>query len=70
MTLVGNTNTYIFDAEITEPGNATVGFVLSPVSVTQLKSVADQEGIMPPKSTYIEPKLRSGLVIYPINYGF
>ena len=50
-------------------GNATVGFVLSPVSVAQLKSVADQEGIMPPKSTYIEPKLRSGLVIYPITYG-
>lgn len=51
-------------------GLATVGFVLSPIRVQELKNVADQKGVMPPKSTYIEPKLRSGLVIYPITYGF
>jgi uncharacterized protein (DUF1015 family) len=50
-------------------GQATVGFVLSAVGVDQLKSVADAHGVMPPKSTYIEPKLRSGLIIYPITYG-
>ncbi len=42
----------------------TVGFGLFPVSVNQLKRIADSESNMPPKSTYIEPKLRSGLTIY------
>ncbi|MEY3598764.1 MAG: hypothetical protein RL521_1186 [Bacteroidota bacterium] len=45
-------------------------FLLSSVTTEELCEVADQGGVMPPKSTYIEPKLRSGLVIYPINYGF
>lgn len=44
-------------------------FLLSSVSINELCDVANQGGVMPPKSTYIEPKLRSGLVIYPINYG-
>lgn len=44
-------------------------FLLSSVTTEELCEVADQGGVMPPKSTYIEPKLRSGLVIYPINYG-
>ncbi len=44
-------------------------FLLSSVTTEELCAVADQGGVMPPKSTYIEPKLRSGLVIYPINYG-
>ncbi len=42
----------------------SVGFGLYPVSVKQLKNIADSEYNMPPKSTYIEPKLRSGLTIY------
>jgi uncharacterized protein (DUF1015 family) len=45
---------------------AKVGFALYPVSVEQLKRVADENKIMPPKSTWIEPKLRSGLTIYPL----
>ena len=44
-----------------------VGFALYPVLVEQLKRVADENAIMPPKSTYIEPKLRSGLTIYTIK---
>ena len=39
-------------------------FGLFPVSIEDLKKVADNDQIMPPKSTYIEPKLRSGLTIY------
>lgn len=39
-------------------------FVLKPVSVNQIKEVADQGQSMPPKSTYIQPKLRSGMLIY------
>jgi len=41
-----------------------VGFTLYHVSMEQLKRVADTGNIMPPKSTWVEPKLRSGLVIY------
>ena len=47
-----------------DAGEFSVGFGLYPVSVNQLKSIADSEYNMPPKSTYIEPKLRSGLTIY------
>ncbi len=41
-----------------------VGFGLLPVSVEEMKQIADEGLTMPPKSTYIEPKLRSGVTIY------
>ena len=41
-----------------------VAFGLFPVSIDQLKRVADTNNIMPPKSTWIEPKIRSGLTIF------
>jgi uncharacterized protein (DUF1015 family) len=41
-----------------------VGFGLFPASVEQVKKIADEGLKMPPKSTYIEPKLRSGITIY------
>ncbi|WP_109439167.1 MULTISPECIES: DUF1015 domain-containing protein [Aquimarina] len=41
-----------------------VGFGLFPASVAQMKKIADEGLTMPPKSTYIEPKLRSGITIY------
>ena len=44
-----------------------VGFSLHPVSVEQIKAIADANEIMPPKSTWIEPKLRSGLTIMDLN---
>ncbi len=44
-----------------------VGFGLFPVSVNQLKAVVNENLRMPPKSTYIEPKLRSGLTIFEID---
>jgi uncharacterized protein (DUF1015 family) len=37
------------------------------VSFEELKAVADSGGTMPPKSTYIEPKLRSGLTVYSLE---
>ncbi|MFT5970491.1 MAG: hypothetical protein ACI8ZO_001003 [Flavobacteriales bacterium] len=46
---------------------AKVAFGLFPVSIEQLKHVADTGNSMPPKSTYVEPKLRSGLTIFPIE---
>lgn len=44
--------------------NYAVGFGLKPVTVNQLKEIADAAMAMPPKSTYIYPKLRSGSTIY------
>lgn len=43
-----------------------VGFGLLPVTVDQLKAVVNENLKMPPKSTYIDPKLRSGLTIFEI----
>ena len=46
---------------------AKVAFAHFPISIEQLKAVADAQQIMPPKSTWIEPKLRSGLTVYSIE---
>ncbi|SDW87747.1 Uncharacterized conserved protein, DUF1015 family [Lutibacter oricola] len=50
-----------------DSGKYAVGFGLYPVSVNQLKAVVNEDLRMPPKSTYIEPKLRSGLTIFEID---
>ena len=47
-------------------GRAAVAFSLYPVSVEDLMRIADANGIMPPKSTWFEPKLRDGLLIHEI----
>ncbi len=47
-----------------DSGNFAVGFGMIPATIQQLKAIADAGLKMPPKSTYIEPKLRSGLTIY------
>lgn len=52
---------------VVDSGKFQVGFGLFALSTSQLKSVADNNLIMPPKSTYIEPKLRSGLTIYQLK---
>jgi uncharacterized protein (DUF1015 family) len=49
-----------------DSGRAAVAFSLFPVSITDLMSVSDQGAIMPPKSTWFEPKLRDGLLIHVI----
>jgi uncharacterized protein (DUF1015 family) len=48
-------------------GEAAVAFSLRPVSFAELQEVSDTGGCMPPKSTYIEPKLRSGLTVYSLE---
>ena len=50
-----------------DSGRFKVAFALKPISFEQLKDVADNNEIMPPKSTFIEPKLRSGMVIYNLD---
>ena len=47
-------------------GQAAVAFSLFPVSVGDLMDVCDAGGIMPPKSTWFEPKLRDGLLSHVI----
>ncbi len=45
-------------------GKAAVAFSLYPVGVADLLAIADAGGIMPPKSTWFEPKLRDGLLVH------
>ncbi|MDX1279255.1 DUF1015 domain-containing protein [Oceanihabitans sediminis] len=45
-------------------GDFAVGFGMVPVTIEEMKQLADDGLKMPPKSTYIEPKLRSGVTIY------
>ena len=47
-------------------GNAAVAFSLYPVAVADLMAISDAGGIMPPKSTWFEPKLRDGLLSHVI----
>ncbi|WP_222984374.1 DUF1015 domain-containing protein [Flagellimonas meishanensis] len=47
-------------------GTFAVGFSLVPITTEEIKSIANAGLVMPPKSTYIEPKLRSGLAIYEL----
>ncbi len=49
-----------------DSGKAAVGFSMFPVTVEDLLAISDSGGIMPPKSTWFEPKLRDGLLIHLI----
>ena len=52
-----------------DSGEMKVALALYPVSMKQLMDIADTGNIMPPKTTWFEPKLRSGLVIHkPVSY--
>ena len=50
-----------------DSGEMAVAFALFPVSMNQLMNIADTGNIMPPKVTWFEPKLRSGLVINKLD---
>jgi uncharacterized protein (DUF1015 family) len=52
--------------QIIDEGEFEVGFILFPSNINEIKALADADLIMPPKSTYIEPKFRSGIVIYEL----
>ncbi|MGH9159418.1 MAG: DUF1015 domain-containing protein [Vicinamibacteraceae bacterium] len=51
---------------LVQSGQAAVAFSMYPVSVAELMAVADAGAIMPPKSTWFEPKLRDGLLVHVI----
>ena len=50
-----------------DSGEMAVAFALYPVTMKQLMDIADNGMIMPPKTTWFEPKLRSGLVIHSLE---
>ncbi len=50
-----------------DSGEMKAAFALYPVSMDQLMEIADTDNIMPPKTTWFEPKLRSGLVIHELE---
>ena len=52
--------------KIVDEGRAAVAFALHATSVDDLLRVSDANGIMPPKSTWFEPKLRDGLLVHRI----
>ena len=52
---------------LVESGAAAVAFAMHPVGVDQLMTISDAGGIMPPKSTWFEPKLRDGLLTHVIE---
>lgn len=49
---------------VVDAGNFAVGFGLLPATTKEIMKIADQGLKMPPKTTYIEPKLRSGVTVY------
>jgi uncharacterized protein (DUF1015 family) len=50
-----------------DSGEMAIAFALYPVSMKQLIDIADSGNIMPPKTTWFEPKLRSGLVVHLLD---
>ncbi len=53
-------------ARLVDSGKAAVAFAMFPTTIDDLVAIADAGGIMPPKSTWFEPKLRDGLLIHLI----
>jgi uncharacterized protein (DUF1015 family) len=51
---------------VVDAGKAAVAFSMFPVSVDDLMAISDSGGIMPPKSTWFEPKLRDGILVHLI----
>jgi uncharacterized protein (DUF1015 family) len=50
--------------KLVDSGNYKVAFSLYPTSIEELMNIADADKVMPPKSTWFEPKLRSGLFVH------
>ena len=50
-----------------DSGEMVAALALYPVSMKQLMDIADSGNIMPPKTTWFEPKLRSGLIVHTLE---
>jgi uncharacterized protein (DUF1015 family) len=60
----GGKNSIIEIQKRVDEGSFEVAFSLYPTTIEQLMRVSDTDGIMPPKSTWFEPKLQSGVVVH------
>jgi uncharacterized protein (DUF1015 family) len=52
---------------LVDSGEYGVAFAMHPTSITELMELSDEDRIMPPKSTWFEPKLRSGLFVHLLS---
>jgi len=52
---------------LVDSGKHAVAFAMYPVSIGELMDIADADKVMPPKSTWFEPKLRSGLLVHTLG---
>ncbi len=52
---------------LVDSGEYSVAFSMHPTSITELMELSDEDRIMPPKSTWFEPKLRSGLFVHLLS---
>src|SRR5665647_3251631 len=52
---------------LVDSGDFAVAFAMHPTSPVEVMDIADLGEVMPPKSTWFEPKLRSGLFVHPID---
>ena len=50
-----------------DSGQAAVAFAMFPTTLEQMMAIADAGQTMPPKSTWFEPKLRSGLLVHTLD---
>ena len=49
--------------KIIDNDSNSIAFILNPIKLEIIKEIADKNQTLPPKSTYIDPKLRSGITI-------
>jgi uncharacterized protein (DUF1015 family) len=55
--------------KLVNTGKYDLAFSLFPVSGEEFYAISDQGKTMPPKSTYVVPKLLNGLVVYSLSHG-
>ena len=53
--------------KLVDEGRYQLAFAMQPVRVGTVLAIADENGVMPPKSTWFEPKLLSGLLIHTFD---
>ena len=66
-TAVGHEGSRRLAQDVRLNAGAAVAFAMHPTSLNQLMAVADSGQVMPPKSTWFEPKLRSGLLVRTLD---
>lgn len=64
---IGGIRGLLYLQDQVDKGNAKLALALYPVSMEEIMKVADAGQIMPPKATWFEPKLRSGIVIHELD---